>query len=71
MLRWPSGKSIRHERCRLGLDSESDQTDYFKIGIYSFPAWPSALKGQCGEQAGRFTCAVGKGNQRYSPILVW
>ena len=33
-----------------------------KIGIHSFPAWRSALKGQCGEQAGKFTCcAVGKG----------
>ena len=32
-----------------------------KIGIHSFPAWRSALKRQCGEQAGKFTCAVGKG----------
>ena len=48
--------------CRLGFDSESGQTNDFKIGIHSFPAWRLALKGQCGEQAGKFTCcAVGKG----------
>ena len=44
--------------CRLGFDSESGQTNDFNIGIHSFPAWRSALKGQCG----KFTCcAVGKG----------
>ena len=48
--------------CRLGFDSESGQTNDFKIGIHSFPVCRSALKGQCGEQAGKFTCcAVGKG----------
>ena len=48
--------------CRLGFDSESGQTNDFKIAIHSFPARRSALKGQCGEQAGKFTCcAVGKG----------
>ena len=48
--------------CRLGFDSESGQTNDFKIGIHSFPARRSALKGQSGEQAGKFTCcAVGKG----------
>ena len=48
--------------CRLGFDSESGQTNDFKIGIHSFPAWRSALKGQCEKQAGKFTCcAVGKG----------
>ena len=48
--------------CRLEFDSESGQTNDFKIGIHSFPAWRSALKGQCKEQAGKFTCcAVGKG----------
>ena len=26
-------------------------TNDFIIGIYSFPAWRSALQGQCGEQA--------------------
>ena len=32
----------------------------------------SAVKGQCEEQAGKFTCcAVGKGTKWYSPILVW
>ena len=45
----------------LGFAYKSGQTNNFKIGIHSFPAWRSALKGQCGEQAGKFTCcAVGK-----------
>ena len=30
-----------------------------KIDIHSFPAWRSALKGQCGEQAGKFTGSAG------------
>ena len=29
-----------------------------KNGIYSFPAWRSALMGGCGEQAGKFACCV-------------
>ena len=45
----------------LWFDSESGQTNDFKIGIHSFPALRSAFKGQCGEQAGKFTLAVGKG----------
>ena len=48
-LRWPSGKSVRLWNCKLGFDSESDQTDNFKIAIYSFLASHFALKGQCGE----------------------
>ena len=32
--------------CRLGFDSESGQTNDFSIGIDSFPAQRSALKGQ-------------------------
>ena len=61
-LRWPSGRSVRLWKSRIGFDSESGQTNDIKIGIHSFPAIHSALKGQCGEQAGKFTCcAVGKG----------
>ena len=30
----------------------------FKIGIHSFPSWRLALKGQCGEQAGKFRLLV-------------
>ena len=57
---------------RLGFDSESGQTNDSKIGIHNFPARRSALQGQCGERAGKFTCcAVGKGTWRDSPILVW
>ena len=34
----------------------------FKNCIHSFPAWCSAFRGGCGEQAGKFTCCVlGKG----------
>ena len=44
------------------FDYESGQTNHFEIDIHSFPAWRSAFKGQCGEQAGKFTCCVvGKG----------
>ena len=44
------------------FDSESGQTNDFKIGIHSFPTSRPAFKGQCGEQAGKHTCcADGKG----------
>ena len=29
-----------------------------KNGIHSFPAWRSAFRGGCGEQAGKFPCCV-------------
>ena len=61
LLRWPSSESVHLGSCRLGFDSESGQTNDFKIGIHSFAARRSALGGQCEEQAGKFTCAVGKG----------
>ena len=71
-LSWPSGKSVRLGSRRLGFDSKSRQTNDFKIGIHSYPAWRSALNGQCGKQADNFTCcAVGKSTSRDSPILVW
>ena len=53
-LTWPSGKSVRLGSSRVGFDSESGQTN--EIGIHSFSARRSALKGQRGEQAGKFTC---------------
>ena len=38
--------------------------------IHSFPAWPSAFMGDCGEQAGKFACCVlGQGTQRDAPPL--
>ena len=43
-----------------GFDSESGQTNDFKIGMHSFPTWLFALIGLCEEQAGKFTCALGK-----------
>ena len=64
--------SVRFGSSSFGFDSESDQTNDFQIGIHSFPAWRLALKGQCGEQAGKFTCcAVGKGTKPDSPVLMW
>ena len=51
-----------------GLIPTQGQTNDFKICIHSFSA--STLKGQCGEQAGKFTCcAVGKGTWRDFSIL--
>ena len=29
-----------------------------KNGIHSFPAWRSAFRGGCGEQAGKLACCV-------------
>ena len=29
-----------------------------KNGIHNFPAWRSAFRGDCGEQAGKFACCV-------------
>ena len=56
----------------LGLILKWGQTNDLKIGIFQLPYLMLTMKGQCGEQAGKFTCcAVGKGTQRDSPILVW
>ena len=38
-------KASVSEAVDLGFDSESDQTNNFKIGIHSFPASRSTLKG--------------------------
>ena len=46
--------------CRLGFNSKSIQIRDFNISYHSFPAWCSAINGQCGEQAGKFTCVIGK-----------
>ena len=46
----------------LGFYFESGPTNDFKFGIQSFTARHLALKGQCGEKAGKFTCcAIEKG----------
>ena len=43
-----------------------------KNGIHSFPAWRSAFKGGCGEQAGKFACCVlGQGTERDAPAFMW
>ena len=63
------GESVRLGSSTLGLNSESGQTNDFKIGIHSFSAGRSALKGQCAKQARKFTCcAVGKGAKRDPPF---
>ena len=65
-------KSVRLWSYRLGFASDSGQTNDFYINIHSFPALRSVLKGQCGEQVGKFTCcAGGKDTERDSPVLVW
>ena len=53
------------------FDYESGQKMTLKLVFTTFPVWRSALKGQCEEQAGKFTCAVWKDNQLDFPILVW
>ena len=43
-----------------------------KNGIYSFPAWRSALRRGCGEQSGKFACCVlGQDTLRDTPIFMW
>ena len=42
----------------FGLISNQVKPIITPIGIHSFPASRSALKGQCGEQAGKFTCCA-------------
>ena len=55
-------RAYTSETVNWGLNSELGQTDDFKIGNHRFPAGRSALKGQFGEQAGKFACcAAGKG----------
>ena len=63
-LGWPSGKSVRLGSCRLGFDSKSRQTIDFKIGIHSFPAWRSALKGQCGAEFPKLEYADPRGSAK-------
>ena len=71
-LRWRSSNGVYLCNCRLGFDFKSGQTNDYKTDIYNFPARRSTLKGQFGEQAGKFTCcAVGKYIERDSFILVW
>ena len=44
----------------LDFDSELYQTNESKISIHIFPAGRSVVRGQCEEQAGKFTCVVGE-----------
>ena len=37
-LRWSSSRSVSLGSCKFGFNSESGQTNDFKIGIHSFPA---------------------------------
>ena len=42
-----------------------------KTGIHSFPAWCSAFRGGCGEQAGKFACCVlGQGTYWDAPAFM-
>ena len=40
-----------------------------KNGVYSFPAWRSALKEGCEEQAGKFACVLGQDTLTGRPHL--
>ena len=43
-----------------------------KNGIPSFPDWRSAIRGCCGEQAGKFACCVfGQDTERDAPTFMW
>ena len=55
----------------LGFDSESGQTNDFKIGIHSFPASRSALKGQCGESREVYLLCRWEKHLTEFSILVW
>ena len=54
MVRTPASQSA--DRRFISLAESYQKT--LKNGIHSFPAWRSALKGYCGEQAGKFACCV-------------
>ena len=43
-----------------------------KNGIYSFLAWRSAFRGDCGEQASKFACCVlGQGIKQDASAFMW
>ena len=44
-LRWPIGTSVRLGSCRLGLNSESGQTNDLKIGMHQSRRQSSRLRG--------------------------
>ena len=52
-------KASASQSVELGLNPlvESYQKT-LKNGIHSFPAWRSACRGGCGEEAGKFACCV-------------
>ena len=51
-------RNVSLSSCGLWFDYESGQSNDSNFVIHSFPAGRSALKEQCGEQAGKFTCCV-------------
>ena len=54
-------QNMKYNKLETKTQNDSGHSNDFKIGIHSFPAGRSALKGQCGEQACKFTCcAIGK-----------
>ena len=43
-----------------------------KNSIHSFPAWRSAFREVCGEQAGKLACCVlGQSTKRDAPAFMW
>ena len=53
------------------FDSESGKINGYKIAVHSFPARRLAFEGQREGQAGKFTCAVGKGRQLAKFFYLW
>ena len=57
--RWPSGKSV-FESVDSGLIPSLGQTNWFKIGIHSFPAWRSAFKDSVTNKPASLLVSLGK-----------
>ena len=71
--RWRSGLSVCFAVSRSGLHSlcEFILKD-FKNVIRSSPAWRSAFRKSCGQQAGKFACCVlGQGTKWDTPTFMW
>ena len=76
---------IRHRRDRVVVRASASQSVHLgfiplvesyqktlKNGIHSFPAWRSAFRVGCGEQASKFACCVlGQGTQGDAPTFMW
>ena len=56
----------------IPLSSHTKKLQKLSSHIHSFPAWHSAFRDGCGEQAGKFACCVlGQGAKRDAPNFMW